>query len=742
MPTSGSFLLNGMPLNSKIEFVAFSLLIVGASGFALGRYLNLFRVEPSERSSVPTAMDLVAGVLVIFLLVCKFLYPPAMKLHSCIQMPGVGSGSCLWFPEQVLSKTPNGSSRLEDVVIFNEHNVWNLPSYNDHRIFNNFDPKPGSKEYQIDHLRKKQSYPFSASFVLSAEIKDILREKFQQEGQSRFRVRYRGYLEQGSQEFSNEERISEFFVQGNKLDLFQLNYRNYDCSRPGDDLKQCAEQLAVNSIPIRNAKLEVTVIDPADEHEVPLGYASLGERWQFHALEWLAGLFLFVACILRVVPALKPFTVSIRTRKQLLGASFVGLAGYGLVSHFYSSIFAQQRLHNGSKLSLLFPMGALLLGGCLTYSFQKKNKKLDNLPVPGLLLPLVLYIFFKLIWVMPATNEVLLMGPGDDHLTYASEAMGILETGTLRDPRHAPFHFASKPLFLHLRALYFAIFGGGEIYYAGLLTTAMVCVWLLFLYFLLSLILSSSPNLFLLIGSAVAFASFSRMYIDYGAVFGGMAYSEGPAWLFGGVACMALLSLPTSRHPNATLWTIGSFFALSISMRSQYVMLLPLLTAATVFVRADIKVLKLLLRLWVPSLVIICIVLANYLRYLPTKEQATFYAGVATPLANRFSWEIIIRQAKLLFPSVWEFLSVVVVSALLWAMPRNKEKWGLLAIYWITVIILNGAVVGNSGYHPRHIVLSFTISACLIVLLLGQKHASLPNWRLLNQRPKLTLFLF
>ena len=108
---------------------------------------------------------------------------------------------------------------------------------------------------------------------------------------------------------------------------------------------------------------------------------------------------------------------------------------------------------------------------------------------------------------------------------------------------------------------------------------------------------------------------------------------------------------------------------------------------------------------------------ANYLRYLPTSQQAQFYSTVATPFSSTMSWELVRTQSALLFPSAWEMATASLFLVVLWVdRKRSKARIGLTAlVYTVTITLLDGLVVGNSGYHPRHIVLVFVFTGCLLL---------------------------
>jgi hypothetical protein len=420
----------------------------------------------------------------------------------------------------------------------------------------------------------------------------------------------------------------------------------------------------------------------------------------------------------------------------------VGVMAALAISTFYRHLFQADVLSPSVRLTILLPAGAVYISLFWMLLFSARVKQFFNSAFVPLgssaaiiaIAPFLIYLGFTLLLRVAPMNDVSFLNPGDDPFIYASDAMGILETGAPRTSGLAFTHYATKPLFLHFKALYYAAFGGGEAYYSILMTIAFACVWSALLAFL---VLSQSSinqprastgwplRIAIAAGCAIAYVSLGRTVLAYGARFAGMAFSEGPAWLLALGIFGLLVTLSVSKWPQMTMWLMGACFAAVLCFRTQYVMFLPAVVCLCAFIRKDLTWKKILLSLCLPTLALGGFFLLYYLRDPPTAAQSQRFFFVATPFWTAFSRALLLNQAKLLFPSYWEFLSAVTVLALLawyWLSRGTTARLiFLIAIYAATVFVIDGIVAGHSGYHPRHIILTFFLSGCAILVLIQNR---------------------
>jgi hypothetical protein len=781
-PTSAPLALNGLPLDRKSELLVFIALTLTALFACVLRYLILIGYVPppnrgrqQPRPRLRVYLEVVAIVILLTLLVFKLFFPESRQLTACFEIPGVNDHPCVWLPEGFRLRQPDQVSRYEESITFTAPNrPWRLATFNDAGVFGMVDSPEGTParkiqelspnrpyELRLQNLRKSHSHPFSASFRLAAPVVRLLREEYARDEKVSLVVKYTGAVDlSGAAEdpvvfpYSETEQTHLFDAPASSIANLVIRYRNFRCADETQTTSQCASSLEVTSLPLDSARLDVAVINPGDGRRISLGYAPLLAESRgrtiflgWRLLEWLAGIIAALAFLLRLSPYFSSVTANAaqfarearRHRKVILQILLVGALSAVATRAFYRLLFPVGLLANGAKLTILFPLGAAYVSLFWMVLFSKRARQFLNATMAALgpgavivaLSPFLIYLCLTLCIRVPPMNEATFLTAGDDAIGYATNAMGILETGVPRMRKIAINHYLVKPLFLHSRALYYAIFGGGETHYSVLITTAYVCVWSLGLVFSL-LGVSSGINvgaasswrlrIAIAAGCAIAFVTVGKTFLANGATFAGQGFSEGPAWLFGLASFAFLITLTKSSRPVLTLWLIGLLFAGSIYYRSQYIMFLPLLFAFCAFLRRDVSWKRILVCLCLPPLAMGAFFLLFYLRNPPTSGRAF---RVKPPFAGTVFWEVVLRQAKLLFPGYWEILSAISVFALLvweWiSHGATKRLIFLLCTYAATVFILDGLVAGNYGYHPRHIVMAFFLSSCASIAMIQNR---------------------
>lgn len=755
LPTSAPLALNGLPLDHKIEFLVFVALslsiLVYCIVWYLGRVGFLLPSELPKRPRFLFYLETAAIAVLLTLLVFKFFLPESAQLTSCFEILGVNDDRrCVWLPEGFRLDQSDQVSRFEDSITFGTSGrPWRLASFNDTRSFNYFSEPEHTLGRKIQDLRGTHSHPFSATFRLGEPIAQIIRNEYAHNEKVSFSVRYRGVVEisNGTDTpialpYSEKEQRHVLAVPNASIGGLRIRYRNFRCADETEETSECARSLEVLSLPLEVARLEVAIVHPSDESAIPLGFAPLAKNrnWILFGalalLEGLAGAIGMLILVIRLYPRLSltstrasQFVLLVRRNLKLV----LQLALIATISAFTIQAFLGARpilIWLGAAYVSMFC--AVCLSGRVNQFFGSVIESLGTLAIVIAVLPALLYLGLGFVTRVTPMNEVRFLIAGDDAMHYATDAMGILEHGS---PHTAlPFtHYLVKPLFLHSKALYYAIFGGGESYYSFLINAAFICVWCITLVFWgwcvcfktdVSIRSSWIARITITATSAVAYATLTKDFLVYGASFAGNAFSEGPAWLFAGASFALLITLPDSSRPTLSLWLIGVLFAVCLCFRFQYVMFLPLLGFLCAFLRPDLSWKRFLVCVCLPTLVMTGFFLLFYLFDPPTTREAENLIRGGTPFASAVSWDVAARQATLLFPSYSEFLSAItVILVLVWAWVNKgatKRLIWLFSAYVATIFIFDGVIANEIGYHPRHIVMAFFLnSAALIALTRG-----------------------
>ena len=564
IPTSFPVLLNGIPLAEKWEFLVFTYLcMLPLMGHFNGTYK---RVRLLKR---------MAGSLLVILVIVKFFFPISNSLTSCFHVPRIGDGSCAWFPQTLL--TPGTISRYENSLSFGGGREWQIAAFNDVHAYNVYGYPEGTPEFRIQQLRQAQTLPFSVSFRLGQPVRDLLASQYAREGWVTFEVKYQGQV--GPFPFSQTVVIEEWRVPTEQLADLLIPYRNFRCHNETTSIEDCEKDFSVSVVPERSPVLEIRAERSSDGKKVVVGFGPLLKNSQ--SRPWVLICLILerliaVSFALLILLALPKIALPRRIAPGVL--PLVAVTGFLFGWLIFGKVIHHQIMANGMALRPLFSAGSAVIFVCIALGVLKRKITTDT-RLSNLLSALIaMFVGWQLWEKVPLFNTAILLNPGDDPMLYASDALGLLQWGEMRSA-HAPFHFSSKPLFLYMRALYFAIFGSAEHYYSILITTALTVVWLLVLKntFVRSASGSAQKGVGVLRAAClcVAFASISRLLIDYGAAFSGMAFSEGPAWALAGFAFLGFMILDTSGNPVKTLWSIGFCFALCVGFRTQYAMYVP-----------------------------------------------------------------------------------------------------------------------------------------------------------------------
>lgn len=767
-PTSAPLALNGLPLDRKGEFLVFLAMTFVAVLAGVQWYLTRIDLLPlahrdREASRFYISLETVAVMMVLTLLIFKLFFSESNQLTSCIEIPGENDHPCVWLPEGFRLHQPNQISRLEESITFAPDRPWRLSTFNDARVFNVFWGAEGTFERKIQDLRQAHSYPFSATLHLGGPVTSLLQREYVQDEKLSLVVRYTGIVSFSGIggtavkfPFSEIEQHQSLEIPAAAIGNLAIVYQNFRCADDKQNSSQCARSLSVSSLPLEAARLDVRVVQPRNGREIPLGYAPLVANGKlrivlsaFRTLEVLAGIIVALTALARIyryfslVPGnANRFTHRARPHLQgIFQIILVAALGALVCRVFYRHVFPIAVLANGVKLTILIPLGAAYIGSFWVILFAKRANQAFSRVVSTLgrgavivaLSPFLLYIFLTLCSRVPAMNEATLLNPGDDPFAFATDGMGILENGAVRMTQWQYSTFLTRPLFPHFRALGYGLLGGGEVYYSILITTAYACVFGLVISISVLAVpsganfVTASWRVRFLIGVActLAYVTLSRMFLAFGASFAGLAFSEGPAWLFGLGSCALLVTLTNSGRPELSLWLIGVLFAASLCFRSQYVMYLPLMVFLCAYLRQDVSWKRLFTCLGLPAFVTGVLLLVNYLRYGPSWTWVRVYLNDNTALMDPLPGEPLLQSAKILFPSFLELLCVLAVLALIvWAWATSggtKRTLFLLFTYASTMFLLNFIVGGKSHYYPRNLVTSFFLSSCASIALIQNR---------------------
>lgn len=776
-PTSAPLTLNGLPLDRKSELLVFIALTLTALLACVLRYLILIGFVPlPDRQHLPrfqVYLEIAAIVIVLTLLIFKPFYPESNQLTSCFEIPDVNEHPCVWLPEGFRIHQPDLISRFEESITFAApEKPWRLASFNDVFRFGFFDSPEGTlerklqdlrperpHERRIQELRKSRSYPFSATFHLGEPIARLLRQEYEQDEKISLAVKYTGGVDVSGDAdrpvafpYSETEQTQLLDVPASRIPNLVIRYRNFRCADETQTASQCARALTVVSLPLEAARLDVAVIHPEDGKRISLGYAPLLARSRgrnilmaFGFLENLAGAIAVLILLIRIYPYFssvpKNVTQFASEARQHLPAIFqiilIGTLGALAIRTLYRFMFPIGVLANGVKLTILLPLGAAYVSLFWMVLFSKRAHQFFKAALatlgPGAALvafsPFLIYLGLTLCIRVAPMNEVSFLTPGDDPLAYATDAMGILENGSPRNLALPFTHFLVKPLFLYSRALYYAIFGGGETYYSILITTAFVCVWSLVMV-LWVLAPSTSVNavssswkirIGIAAACAIAYVTLGKTFLANGGVFAGQPFSEGPAWLFGLASFALLVALPTSSRPALTLRLIGLLFTASLCFRMQNLMFLPLLVFVCAFLRRDLALKKIVIGVCSPVAIVGAVLFLLYLSHLPTTGQSKKLFRVGSLLGKTPSRSLLVRQARLLFPSYWELLCTLTVLALLvwnWFSKGAKKRLVFLSFAYVATIFVLDGLITDAAYYPRHIIMAFFLSSCAAIALI------------------------
>ena len=250
------------------------------------------------------------------------------------------------------------------------------------------------------------------------------------------------------------------------------------------------------------------------------------------------------------------------------------------------------------------------------------------------MLPLVGYVLAAAVYKAPGSDEVTPLWAGDDALNYAWLARDLVrQPGLLADPPSV----VVKPAFLYLRALLYGLIGEGEQYVsmvvrAGFLAVYALAGFVVFAALLETIARARSPvarwTPFVL--HAAILVWLTSAFLQYGAQWSALLFSEGPAWLLFTLAAVQLThAVVGDRVDTRSVALVGVPFAASCLFRTHLVLFTPLVAGGFLLPRAGGhgRWRALLWGLGLPLAVAYALIVVHALPSLPT--MARFTSGVA-----------------------------------------------------------------------------------------------------------------
>jgi hypothetical protein len=495
-PTSAALRANGAPLNHWIEFT-FASMFLGwlglALSFAMVRRINPSVVPPRRFAIVDRRLAALALVPGVLLLIVRILAPVQDGISACYTTPEPPDVSCLfladgWAPTIAGAVPP--LSRIEEQVQFDpeQGHPWRLGAFNDLR-FNIYGSKPGDEiGARRESFRQNAAHPFEVSFKLDATTAARLAELFPSGAQ--LHIDYRGEATVIAGESRRNLRFSgggrERMIELSAVELrsLSLRYANYFCPDAN-----CRGQLTMDPLPFARAAFSVSLSPPGapSATAVPLGNELLAQRSasRLTSPHWARGIETVFALVVltrlgiwmgRIALAGRPsppliltgvVPAIVITLGSTIGDRSLVLEGPPLVLMTLPVVLGVAGVVVALALRRLIPMVALapamlvLASAALLMRLPMVLATATSMAPPA---RIKLSGEMSLVtdqWALLRRDDLALLKVSGDPLTYASWAKDLLAS-----PRHFidPTVVLSKPFFMYLRAVRYALLGDGEVY--------------------------------------------------------------------------------------------------------------------------------------------------------------------------------------------------------------------------------------------------------------------------------------
>jgi len=743
-PTALPLRANGVPLNRLVEFWLLSVFVgwlVLLAGVAVLKNMGL-SLKPAPRLElIGRAVSVTAVAVGGILFVLRLTSPPNGSFDAAYTTPERPRSSALFLTDSWYRRSP-GASRYEEQIMFGPSTgqTWRLGLLND-SAFNVIEGKPGTLLGRRLDFRENNADPFRASFTYGPAIASGLAGLFPQGAD--LWITYRGagrvLTQSGATDlpFSTDEQSRAVPVALADFRSLRLDYANFTCPDAA-----CLADLTMKPVPIPKAVFEVRIAPPGATQSAarPLSLFNLaGADIAFH-LGWWSRILELVVMVLALgrlglwlVSLLLGIRLSVRTW-ALAAATIVPaiLVQLGAVEQAFFLAF------------LPVGLGASLIFGVLPTEGRPAQAR------EGLVVPVLIGISSLLLagvqapesiagisagalgarsflgasnWLLPAWDHTALFAAGDDPLTYASWAKLVLQTPQRMVDASVVF---SKPFFVYFRALYFMLFGDGDVYASAMARNLLFCALALsgtfLLYHLARRARRADANgvcdTLLMLAATWAWGWLCYSVARDGVNLATGQFSEGITWTLT-LTSFGLLVAAVSAGSSGLSLASGTVFALAVMMRTTVSPLIllglgVLYLASTACWRA----------FWRPAVAYLSpLVAAAALIWLHAGAPLTISPEVAA------YWKANTGLAHSLIPAAEEelllALAVVAVVVAAIGVGSNRQRLGVGAVALAIVVGVFVPVLPQlaAPYYPRQLMLQYYMLATVPALLLvGLRH--------------------
>ena len=523
----------------------------------------------------------------------------------------------------LLKHYAKGNKRLKQTLA-----QWGKWHWETHGIRNSARTSPKKElSRRLDRsilFRRNDSHPFSADLRISSTMLGTIAALVSKPQSIELQITYHGVIELGVDRSTFRHRFVNFTgsplmetitVPVDVLLETTVKYQNYICSTNStNDHNLCLQRLTMLSIPRDHATFDIKV-RTTNGQLVPLSSNILLYDSSIFSLHRLAVFFekilFFCALFVVLIPIVNRCrdTLDIFSyRKRPQDRLFFGttLNSRTLIN----SLTAGARNWFGPH-----PMRLMLLAIALClFSIAYSYRALDGYWWSSFywfsmwLLPLLIviilsgpartsvFIFFRnlgptfivstiaiplgyllglIFSQMPTNDDIILLKPGDDFLTYSSWSKDILKEKAFTREITA----VAKPIFFYLRAFLYIVFGGGETFAQYFFILMRLTIAPMILAMSLVVILSkkvTGPTPLFENALSTAFfvfvvTFFTISWFNYGSLWTTRLSTEGPAWFFGLFSVLLVWPVLLLSPRRSQLYLLPSLlFGLLVISRTNY----------------------------------------------------------------------------------------------------------------------------------------------------------------------------
>ena len=323
-------------------------------------------------------------------------------------------------------------------------------------------------------------------------------------------------------------------------------------------------------------------------------------------------------------------------------------------------------------------------------------------------------------WLLPAWDHTALFAAGDDPLTYESWAKLVLQTPQRMVDASVVF---SKPFFVYFRALYFMLFGDGDVYASAMARNLLFCALALSGAFLLYHLARPADAKGVWDTLLMLVATWTWGWLCYSVARDGVSlatgqFSEGITWTLT-LMSFGLLVAAVSAGSSGLSLASGTVFAIGVTMRTTVSPLI-LLGLGVLYLASAAR----WRAFWRPAVAYVSpLVAAAALIWLHAGAPLAISPGVAA------YWKANTGLAHSLIPAAEEELLLalavvaVVVAAIGAGSNRQRMGVGIVALAVVVGVFIPVLPQLAAPYYPRQLMLQYYVLATVPALLLvGLRH--------------------